>query len=39
MQQRKAQQTKFAHFQPDYNIQQRVRADERQREFAVYANK
>ena len=29
----------YPHFKPDYNIQKRVRADEKQRDFAQYANK
>ena len=38
----KKQQTqgqRFPHFKPDYNIQQRVHADEKFRNFAQYANK
>ncbi len=34
-----APQKHFPHFKPDYNIQQRVHADEKFREFAQYANK
>ena len=41
MQATKKQQSgaRFAHFQPDYNIQQRVRTDEKFRDHAQYANK